>query len=79
MLGRSTESKCFVRRSSPRALVSIESYEYVLTYPPNKQPFYGVHLDSHSGWLDHHAIGVDGPLLHWDADDPSLLHLSPGL
>jgi hypothetical protein len=52
-----------------------ESYEYVLSYPPNTRTFYGFHLDSESRWLDHHAIGVDGPLLHWDADDPSLLHL----
>lgn len=52
-----------------------ESYEYVVAHPPAQRPFYGVHLDAQNRWLDHHAVGVDGPLLHWDADDSSLLHL----
>lgn len=52
-----------------------ESYETVMANPPTQRTFYSFHLDSQARWLDHHAIGVDGPLLHWDADDPSLLHL----
>lgn len=52
-----------------------ESYDEVVANPPIQRPFYGFHLDAQNRWLDHHAIGVDGPLLHWDADDPSLLHL----
>ena len=52
-----------------------ESYEQVLADPPAQRTFYGFHLDARNRWLDHHAVGVDGPLLHWDADDPSLLHL----
>lgn len=52
-----------------------ESYEQVVAHPPIQRTFYGFHLDSQNRWLDHHAIGVDGPLLHWDADNPSLLHL----
>ncbi|MDE3051754.1 MAG: hypothetical protein KGJ48_17855, partial [Nitrospirota bacterium] len=52
-----------------------ESYEQVEANPPVQRTFYGFHLDSQNRWLDHHAIGVDGPLLHWDANDPSLLHL----
>lgn len=52
-----------------------ESYEQIVTSPPIHRTFYGFHLDAHNRWLDHHAIGVDGPLLHWDAGDPSLLHL----
>lgn len=53
----------------------LESWEYVLAHPLKERTFYGFHLDSESRWLDHHAIGVDGPLFHWDADDPALLHL----
>lgn len=52
-----------------------ESYEHVVKEPPAERTFYGFHLDSQNRWLDHRAIGVDGPVLHWDADDPSLLHL----
>lgn len=52
-----------------------ESYAQVAANPPVQRTFYGFHLDTQNRWMDHHAIGVDGPLLHWDADDPSLLHL----
>lgn len=52
-----------------------ESYEQVVASPPIHRTFYGFHLDAQNRWLDHHAIGVDGPLFHWDADDPSLLHV----
>ena len=52
-----------------------ESYDEVVASPPIQRSFYGFHLDAQGRWLDHHAIGVDGPLLHRDADDPSLLHL----
>ncbi len=52
-----------------------ESYDMVVANPPSQRAFYGFHLDTQSRWLDHHAIGIDGPLIHWGADDPSLLHL----
>jgi hypothetical protein len=52
-----------------------ESYEELLANSLLQRPFYGFHLDAQDRWLDHHAVGVDGPLLHWDADDPSTLHL----
>ncbi len=52
-----------------------EFYEEVLANPPLQRPFYGFHLDAEGRWIDHHAVGVDGPLLHWDADDPSRLHV----
>ncbi|MEK6804955.1 MAG: hypothetical protein AABZ34_20180 [Nitrospirota bacterium] len=52
-----------------------ESYEELPAKPPFRRSFYGFLLDATDRWLDHHAIGVDGPLLHWDADNPSVLHL----
>jgi hypothetical protein len=52
-----------------------ESYDEVQANPPIQRTFYGFHLDAQNRWLDHHAIGVDGPLLHRDADDPAVLHL----
>jgi hypothetical protein len=51
-----------------------ESYEELLDHSPLQRPFYGLHLDAQDRWIDHHAVGVDGPLLHWDANDPSTLH-----
>lgn len=52
-----------------------ESYEDLLASPPLRRPFYGFHLDADDRWIDHHAVGVDGPLLHRDAEDPSVIHL----
>jgi hypothetical protein len=52
-----------------------EPYEQVLLYPPLHRTFYGFHLDAQDRWIDHHAVGVDGPLLHRDAGNPSLIHL----
>jgi hypothetical protein len=52
-----------------------ESYEFLLSNPPLVRPFYGLHLDAQDRWINHHAVGVDGPLLHRDAADPSRLHL----
>lgn len=52
-----------------------ESYEEAVANPPTRRTFYGFHLDSQDRWLDHHSVGVDGPLLHWDADEPNRLHL----
>lgn len=52
-----------------------EAYDELAAHPPRQRTFYAFHLDAQNRWLDHHAIGVDGPLLHWDRDDPSLLHL----
>ncbi len=33
------------------------------------------HLNAQDRWLDHHAIGIDGPLLHWDAANLRTIHL----
>ncbi len=52
-----------------------ESYDQVIADSPLQRPFYAFHLDAQDRWIDHHAVGVDGPLLHWDADDSSRLHL----
>lgn len=52
-----------------------ESYDEVMTHPPAQRSFYGFHLDAQNQWVDHHAVGVDGPLLHRDAEKPSVIHL----
>ena len=38
-------------------------------------PNFGVLLDENGNWLDSHYIGIDGPLLHLDKDDPNKLHV----
>jgi len=52
-----------------------ETYEELQARPPLKRFFYGFHLDDQNRWMNHHEVGVDGPLLHWDVDDSSKLHL----
>ncbi len=52
-----------------------ESYKEALMHPPRQRMFYSVLLDGRDRWLDHHAVGVDGPLLHRDAADPGRIHL----
>ena len=52
-----------------------ESYDELSANSPLRRPFYGFHMDAQDRWIDHHAVGVDGPLLHWDAAQPSTLHL----
>lgn len=38
-------------------------------------PYFGVLMDAKDNWLDSHKIGIDGPLLHRDADNPNLIHV----
>lgn len=38
-------------------------------------PSFGLLLDENGKWLDSHSIGIDGPLLHLDKDDPTKLHI----
>ena len=52
-----------------------QSYEELKEAPPTESPYYSVLLDDNARWIDHHAVGVDGPVMHLDADDPHKLHL----
>ncbi|MDX2362236.1 MAG: hypothetical protein QNK23_15625 [Crocinitomicaceae bacterium] len=38
-------------------------------------PYFGVLLDAEGNWLDSHTIGIDGPLIHIDADNPAIIHV----
>ncbi len=38
-------------------------------------PYFGMLLNEMGEWLDSHKIGIDGPLLHLDDEDPNILHL----
>lgn len=43
--------------------------------PPARSPYYSVLLDQADRWLNHHRIGIDGPVLHRDEAEPGTLHL----
>ncbi len=51
-----------------------ENYNTALQNPMARNPYYGLLLTPNDQWLDSHNIGIDGPLMHWDEQDPSKLH-----
>jgi uncharacterized membrane protein YdjX (TVP38/TMEM64 family) len=52
-----------------------QGYEELRKRPPQASPYFSVTLDGEGRWIDHHKQAIDGPVMHRDADDPSLLHL----
>jgi len=38
-------------------------------------PYFGVLLNKEGNWLDSHKIGIDGPLLHLDKENPNIIHV----
>ncbi len=52
-----------------------QGYEELQKSHPDKSPYVSVMLDEKDRWIDHHALAIDGPVLHRDADDPNLLHV----
>ena len=40
-----------------------------------ENPYFAVLLDENGHWIDSHKIGIDGPLLHLDKEDPTILHV----
>jgi hypothetical protein len=43
--------------------------------PDKQSPYYGFLLDSNGKWLDSHMVGIDGPLMFIDKDNPKHLHV----
>jgi uncharacterized membrane protein YdjX (TVP38/TMEM64 family) len=52
-----------------------QGYEELRKDPPDRSPYFSVMLDDAGRWVNHHDLAVDGPVLHRDATDPSLLHV----
>ena len=52
-----------------------EDYKTMLANKSQENPFYAFFTDKSGKWLDSHKIGVDGPLMYFDAEDPEVLHL----
>jgi hypothetical protein len=49
-------------------------YKSSLSNPTKESTYYSFLLNERGEWLDSHEIGIDGPLLYWDKDDPAKLH-----
>lgn len=54
--------------------MGVANHSFYETYDQNQynkvetNPYYGFLLDEEGHWLDSHLIGIDGPLLHFDAE-----------
>ena len=52
-----------------------QDYQVLEKSPPQQSPYYSFFLDEEDGWIDHHSMAIDGPILHRDAENPDLVHL----
>lgn len=48
-----------------------QEYEKCIENPSNTNPFYALLLTGDGKFLDSHLIGIDGPLMHLDANSPA--------
>ncbi len=52
-----------------------QMYEQLQLNQPQDSPYYCLLLDSKGRFINHHAIGIEGPVMHLDVEDPNYLHL----
>lgn len=52
-----------------------ESLEEFRNHKTKENPYYAYMRDEEKNWLDSHKVGIDGPLIHWDDEDSSKLHI----
>ncbi len=52
-----------------------QTYDDLRKAPPARSPYFSLLLDDAGRWINHHEVAVDGPVLHRDAKDPTLLHV----
>lgn len=52
-----------------------ETYDKCLSNPTIENPYYGLVLNDQDVWFDSHSLGIDGPIMFWDAEDESILHV----
>lgn len=50
-------------------------YSSIIENSSKDNPYFAVLLDENGKWLDSHDIGIDGPLMFVDENDPSKLHV----
>ncbi len=52
-----------------------QSYDELKNEPPFESSYFSVLLDQDNQWINHHSTSIDGPVMHLDKDDKSILHL----
>lgn len=52
-----------------------ETYADALKRPSKSSEYFSFLSDAKGLWIDSHFVGIDGPMLHWDIDNPAMLHL----
>ena len=52
-----------------------QDYKVLEKTPPQQSPYYSFFLDENNGWIDHHSMAIDGPIIHRDAENPEIVHL----
>lgn len=52
-----------------------QPYAVLKKNPPYEKPYYSFLLDENDHWINHHEVGVDGPVIHRDMRDPNKLHV----
>ena len=52
-----------------------EQYNKAVKNPIKNNPYYSLLSDENGDFLDSHKIGVDGPIIFWDAEDEGLLRI----
>ncbi|MEO9531267.1 MAG: hypothetical protein ABJG68_11915 [Crocinitomicaceae bacterium] len=51
-----------------------ESYTDALNRSSKTSEYFAYLSDVDGLWIDSHHVGIDGPMMHWDSDNPNLLH-----
>ena len=52
-----------------------QTYDELAQNPPHLSPYFCLLLDANGRWINHHEVAVDGPVIHRDLNDPSILHV----
>ncbi len=52
-----------------------QTYDELLEKPPYDSSYFSLLLDQNDQWIDHHSTSIDGPVMHLDKEDKSILHL----
>ncbi len=52
-----------------------QSYSELERTPPDRSPYFCLLLGPSGDWMDHHKVGIDGPVIHRDQEDPDLCHI----
>jgi uncharacterized membrane protein YdjX (TVP38/TMEM64 family) len=52
-----------------------QTYTELSSFPPDHSPYFSLLVDEDGHWIDHRRLGIDGPIIHRDAQNPNRAHL----